>query len=452
MLTRMLPGGVMVAAALTVPEFSVGAGDLGRGRLPDEPPEPAAKPDPAKTQRLTASTAPTDPRLAGVRYAPIIDLGTDTAHAATRTRAQAARPVAAGRKQLTEDEQLDRAAALAAAVLDDLTAPPGLAPDTALAAPTPAASPQPDALDQAAQYSASVIENAVDQAAAVSAPRGGALSASAPLAAQTLAATALTAAPASAPIEVSPAAPPVVPIAAAAPAASLPVPSAPAATAPQPVAAVVASTPPARGMIEQVKPARIAAARPAKAPASASTPAAAPARVAPVSAPKPASPAASASAPAKPAAPAAVAAVAAPRQAPALSAPGSAAGAARITDLDYKASLLTRVDGRSRGQVDFQQTPAGLKVRLGSVAEVLADRLPAAELARIRGSSSANAWLSLAELQAQGIPISYDPVYDEFNIGQEDTRPKAARKVHIDQISTPERNAGSATIDQIRRR
>ena len=145
-----------------------------------------------------------------------------------------------------------------------------------------------------------------------------------------------------------------------------------------------------------------------------------------------------------------------PRQAPALTAPPAAASAPPIADLDFRARLLTRVDGRARGEVDFRQSTAGLKVRLGSVAEVLADQLPAGELARIRGSSSANAWLSLAELQAQGIPISYDPVYDEFNIGREDTRPKYARKVHIDQIGTsariPGSGAGSATMDQIRRR
>jgi hypothetical protein len=202
-------------------------------------------------------------------------------------------------------------------------------------------------------------------------------------------------------------------------------------------------------MIDQVGPARaarLAAARPAEALPAAPAPAPA---LAP--APKPASPAASAPASAKPLAAAAAAAVA-PRLAPALAAPPAGAGAPRIAALDFKSRLLTRVDGRTAGQIDFQQTPAGLKVRLGSVAEVLGDRLPAAERERIARSSSAKAWLSLAELQAQGIPISYDPVYDEFNIGREDTRPKAARKVHIDQISTPERDAGSATIDQIRRR
>lgn len=191
-------------------------------------------------------------------------------------------------------------------------------------------------------------------------------------------------------------------------------------------------------MIEQVTPARIAAAR--IAPARAALPPAAAPSASPSAVPAPMV------APAKPApAPAALAA-ALPKPAPASAAPS------HVEAPGFSARLLTRVDGRATGEVDFQQTPAGLKVRLGSVAEVLAQRLPESELARIRGSASGNAWLSLAELQAQGIPISYDPVYDEFNIGREDTRPRAARKVHIDQISTPERGAGAGTMDQIRRR
>lgn len=118
---------------------------------------------------------------------------------------------------------------------------------------------------------------------------------------------------------------------------------------------------------------------------------------------------------------------------------------------DTKAQLVTRIDGKTAGTVDFRQTPGGLQVRIGSVVDVLADRYDAAGLARIRASSAADTYVSLAQLQGQGIPISYDPVYDEFNVGLTDTRPKAARKVHIDQISAPERGAGAIGIDQVRR-
>lgn len=119
--------------------------------------------------------------------------------------------------------------------------------------------------------------------------------------------------------------------------------------------------------------------------------------------------------------------------------------------LDIRSQLTTRIDGKNAGKVDFQQTTTGLAVRLGSIVELLGDRYDAAQIARIRASAAGDVYLPLSQLQAQGIPISYDPVYDEFNVGTLDTRPKAARKVHMDQISTPERGLGSTGIDQVRR-
>jgi hypothetical protein len=130
--------------------------------------------------------------------------------------------------------------------------------------------------------------------------------------------------------------------------------------------------------------------------------------------------------------------------------PGLRAGSP-VYEIDVKSQLVTRIDGKTAGAVEFQQTAGGLRVRLGSIIEVLGDRFESSQLARIRASAASNAWLSLADLQAQGIPISYDPVYDEFNVGHIDPRPKAGRKVHIDQISEPERGFGSTGIGQIRR-
>lgn len=455
----------MVAAALAMPEFSVGAGDMGRGPQPADPPEPAAKPDPAKVQRLAGSVDPAHAKLAGVRYARIIDLGTDTGHRAARVRVQAARPVGA-RAGDALDSAPGHAAFTQAFAEPGLAAPPLTPPAGSAPAidaqPAAAAVPQiPPAL-AAAGSAAPMKAASADLPAPPELPETPAKPAAAKAEAMAFAnqlpeERAALRAPAgtgAAPAVQPPSQP-----------ASRPAPAPAGVAAPAPARARAAALAPAsvsaqpapRGMIDQVTPARIAAARPVSAsvPAPASAAATAPARAAPVAAPKAASLAAApVAAPVAAArlAPAPVAAAVAPKQAPALAAPPAAAPAPRIADLAFKSRLLTRVDGRSMGQVDFQQTPAGLKVRLGSVAEVLAERLPAGELARIRGSSSANAWLSLAELQAQGIPISYDPVYDEFNIGRADTRPKAARKVHMDQISTPERSAGAATMDQIRRR
>lgn len=455
MLARVLPGGVIIAAALTIPELSVGAGDTGRGPLISDPQEPAARPELRKVGRAVSRTISGHAALEGVRYAPIVDLAA--------SRKPGLRAPAVDNVGLTEPQLPEAAVAVAG--------PASLQQSSAdLAAPTAPGSNPPGAI-------ALIAATALAKAASPAGPVEGQASPDAPVlpAPNSAAPAGLVSplaeepaalrAPAGA-VAAVPFAPP-----AAAPVAMVPpVPAARAA----PVAAP--ALPPARSAMEQLTPARIAAARavPAAVPpapqpqpaaqpapealakrlslapaAPSAPPAAPPGARAPLAAAVPARPAAEPASPAP-------AAVAVPRQAPALTAPPAAASAPPIADLDFRARLLTRVDGRARGEVDFRQTTAGLKVRLGSVAEVLADQLPAGELAWIRGSSSANAWLSLAELQAQGIPISYDPVYDEFNIGREDTRPKYARKVHIDQIGTTERMSGGgaapATMDQIPRR
>jgi hypothetical protein len=130
---------------------------------------------------------------------------------------------------------------------------------------------------------------------------------------------------------------------------------------------------------------------------------------------------------------------------------GSAPGKPDGLALDIRSQLTPRIDGKAAGKVDFQQTATGLAVRRGSIVELLGDRYDAGQIARIRASAAGDVYLPLAELQAQGIPISYDPVYDEFNVGLVDTRPKAVRKVDMDQISAPERGIGSTGIDQVRR-
>ncbi len=467
MLARVLPGGVIIAAALTIPEFSVGAGDTGRGPLISDPPEPAARPERRKVRGAVSRAIPGHSQLEGVRYAPIVDLAGSTKRASVR--GVGAQDVASlGLAQLNTP---DAAVAAAGPASPDQSSANLAAPTAPGSNPPGAAAPVTGTeLAKAPSASVPVKRQASPVASVLPAPAGGAapVGPASPLAEERAALRAPAATIASAPPGTSS------PEAALAAAPVAMVPPAPAARA-APVTVPV--LPPARSAMEQLTPARIAAARavPAAVPSApqpqpavqpAPDPLAKPASLAPAAPAAPPAAPPEARAPlaaavpvrsaAVPAPPAPAAVVAMPRQAPALTAPPAAASAPPITDLDFRARLLTRVDGRARGEVDFRQSTAGLKVRLGSVAEVLADQLPAGELARIRGSSSANVWLSLAELQAQGIPISYDPVYDEFNIGREDTRPKNARKVHIDQIGTPARisggGAGPTTMDQIRRR
>jgi hypothetical protein len=172
--------------------------------------------------------------------------------------------------------------------------------------------------------------------------------------------------------------------------------------------------------------------------------------VALAAAPAPAAPAPAATAPAA-SRPTPQAAALAPLPKPIFAAPPPGIGKSGPQAFEIQSQLLTRVDGKAVGTVDFQQTTTGLAVRLGSIVDLLADRYDPSEIARIKASAASSLYVPLADLQAQGIPISYDPVYDEFNVGQTDTRPTAARKVHMDQISTPERGLGTAVIDQVRR-
>jgi hypothetical protein len=456
LLTRMLPGSMLVVAALAVPEFSVGAGDLNGGEGLSDPPEPTARTGPGlvKTTARSSRTAQlpqTMLALEGVRYAPIIDLGTEPVRAVVATtrwapvaplsrvvRSPVPEQPAAGAASLPETAAAPSAAFTAAFVPQGgapLAASAGSAPETA----PPASLPQENTAPL-------TVPTAAPAPLAVEAPV-------APVTAADDAALASFVTEEQAALRAPSAALPPMAAPETLPAPSSPVAAAPDAVAPARVAPVLSPAAPAgRGTMEQVAPARIPAPRPIPAAAPASAPVAKPAPLA--AKPVPATPAPGTRAPvstpvAAPAMPTA-AAVALPRPAPALAAP-PAATPSRLAAPDFASRLLTRIDGKTAGAVEFRQSAAGLTVRLGSVAEVLADRIDPAELARIRSSEAGNAWLSLAQLQAQGVPISYDPVYDEFNIGHTDTRPKAGRKVHMDQISVPERGMNAAAVPQARR-
>jgi len=119
-------------------------------------------------------------------------------------------------------------------------------------------------------------------------------------------------------------------------------------------------------------------------------------------------------------------------------------------DLDIQSRLITRIDGRVAGQLDFQQTSTALAVRLGSIVELLKDRYDMREFARITTSSASDIFVTMAQLRDAGIPITYDPVYDEFNVGSRDHRPTNAHKVQIDQIGSPSRSTTRSAVDQAR--
>ncbi len=127
------------------------------------------------------------------------------------------------------------------------------------------------------------------------------------------------------------------------------------------------------------------------------------------------------------------------------------ASAAAQAELVTKTHLDARVNGVVTGRVDFQQLDGTIAVRLGSIVDLLRDRYSASELDRIAGASGLDAFLTLTQLQAAGVAISYDPVYDEVEFGADyDDAPQAA-KVQIEQIGAPSVGSDQVMMDQIPR-
>lgn len=455
LLTRGLPGSVAVVAALTVPEFSVGAGDLGGSKDREKPLDPSAGARQASGKLVpNAAKAP----FAGVRYGALFDISSAATIPATPARIADVTPPA------INADGLMPALAPISAIEPRVSTRPGLErADTRRAGAAPRS-----ALDQAATYAATVIEaqdlvpgRQVQTAlAAASKPPAPATSKPSLTTAAIYAAAALEkfAEPAALRPEVAfenesesvAHTEPTLPEAVDAPVAlTVPVPealvAAPGLADEGMRETALASLPPALQTVADQAPlaAPLTTALPKAAPAGMGEPMALAAALTPAPLPAAATPAAS-----RPAPPTAALA---PLPKPVFAAPPPGIGKSGPQAFEINAQLLTRVDGKAVGTVDFQQTTTGLAVRLGSIVDLLSDRYDAGEIARIKASAASSIYIPLAQLQAQGIPISYDPVYDEFNVGQTDTRPTAARKVHMDQISTPERGLNTTAMDQIRR-
>ena len=113
--------------------------------------------------------------------------------------------------------------------------------------------------------------------------------------------------------------------------------------------------------------------------------------------------------------------------------------------------LAARVNGVRTGSLEIVQQDRTIAVRLGSVLDVLHGRYDAEAYERLRGSRSAEAFVSIEDLRSFGIPIRYDPIYDEVEFGIDYHDAPAAGKVQVEQIGAPSSPSRSVTIDQIGR-
>lgn len=116
-----------------------------------------------------------------------------------------------------------------------------------------------------------------------------------------------------------------------------------------------------------------------------------------------------------------------------------------------KSKLDARVNGVLTGSVEFRQLDGTIAIRLRSIANMMRERFDQTEFAEIIAGQSIDTFVSLAELQAAGIPVSYNPAYDEVEFGIDYQDAPNAKKVHVDQISVPPLDRDLTAIEQIPR-
>lgn len=131
--------------------------------------------------------------------------------------------------------------------------------------------------------------------------------------------------------------------------------------------------------------------------------------------------------------------------------PDVSARAAEELALVPKSKLDARVNGVLTGSVDFRQMDGTIAIRLRSVANVMRERFTRAEFSRLMGGQGIDQYVPLAELQAAGIPVNYNPAYDELEFGIDYQDAPNAKKVQVDQISIAPVGPELTAIEQIPR-
>lgn len=79
--------------------------------------------------------------------------------------------------------------------------------------------------------------------------------------------------------------------------------------------------------------------------------------------------------------------------------------------------MAVRMDGKVLGKVAFQVTDGEVSVRVGQVLDLFESGIDTARFAALRGSTAADQFVSLERIQRAGVPLHYDPIYDELVLG-----------------------------------
>jgi hypothetical protein len=132
--------------------------------------------------------------------------------------------------------------------------------------------------------------------------------------------------------------------------------------------------------------------------------------------------------------------------------PGLGAAAAEQASLVPKSELDARINGVLTGTVDFRQLDGTIAVRLRSVVGLLRDRFSSTEFSALLEGDAIDTFVPIAQLQAVGVPISYNPAYDEVEFGIDYQDAPNAKKVQVEQIGAPSIGQERTMIEQIPRR
>lgn len=127
---------------------------------------------------------------------------------------------------------------------------------------------------------------------------------------------------------------------------------------------------------------------------------------------------------------------------------GAAAAQAMLVP---KSKMDARVNGVLTGSVDFEQRDGTIAIRLRSVANMMREQFTKTEFSSLVGGSKIDSFVTLEQLQAAGIPINYNPAYDEVEFGIDYQDAPNAKKVQVDQISVPQFGSDVTVIEQIPR-
>jgi hypothetical protein len=131
--------------------------------------------------------------------------------------------------------------------------------------------------------------------------------------------------------------------------------------------------------------------------------------------------------------------------------PQVSATAAAEAMLVPKTQLDARVNGVLTGSVDFRQLDGTIAIRLRSIANMMREQFSKTELSHLMSGKAIDSFVPLAQLQAAGIPVNYNPAYDEVEFGIDYQDAPNAKKVHVDQISIAPIGPELTAIEQIPR-